>query len=218
MQRHARRNEDLEIPVDWGRRLAALRASAGVDDPAELDVDRVRDVEATIGARIPDPVLALTAAGVPWLADAIGLSLGRFPDHTARAREARAPGDFVGVAASPDGRRIYGFRPGRGDDRIDVFDADRRETNARSIDLWLEEMIEAHGGGRSDPADATPLRARLVRAVLPEGPGERVRHRAWGEGKVLAEDGDGPTRKVKVDFPGQGLKVVQARFLEFLDR
>jgi hypothetical protein len=32
----------------------------------------------------------------------------------------------------------------------------------------------------------------------------------------LAEHGVGPDRKVKVSFPGHGLKTLSARFLEFL--
>lgn len=213
MERHPRRTAPLDIPDGLGTLLASLR---GKTETVELDVDRVRDVEGTVGARIPDPVLAVVAAGLVWLREAVGCELGRFPDFTARAREARAPGDFVGIAASSDGRRIYGFRPGRGDDRIDVFNADTRSTTADSLQAWLEQMHAAHGFGEVQASDE-PLTVRLVRTLVPEGPGQRVRHKVWGIGKVLAEDGEGPTRKVKADFPRLGLKVVQARFLEFLD-
>lgn len=217
MERHARRSADLDIDPQWALRLASLRAEAGVETSGELDVDHVRSVEATIGAGIPDPLLALVAAGVPWLERRLGLALSRFADHTARAREARAPGDFVGVAVSPEGRLIHGFRPGRGDDRIDVFDADRRRTKPRSIEAWLDEVIATCHEGKGGPPGAEPFRPRLVRAALPPGGGQRVRHPKWGEGHVLAEHGEGPTRKVKAEFPGVGLKVVQARFLDFLD-
>jgi hypothetical protein len=215
MQRHPRRSSVLEIDSDWARRLASLRAAAGVDASAELDVDHVRSVEGSIGARIPDPILALAAAGLPWLEQALGFSLARFAEHTSRARNARAPGDFVGIAA--EGRLVHGFRPGRGDRRIDVYDADRREMTQRAIEAWLDALV-ASQLGRSVGAHAVePLEVRLVRTVPTLGAGKRVRHRSWGEGRVLAEHGEGPTRKVKAEFPGLGLKVVQARFLEFIE-
>jgi hypothetical protein len=220
MERHARRSALLDIDPAWGRRLTALRVDANVEVAPELDVDRVRGVEATIGARIPDPILALVATGVPWLESALGLSLARFADHTARARNARAPGDFVGVAASPDGRTVYGFRPGRSPDQIVAYDADRRTMKQRPLERWLTEVIEACRDGRCDLEGLEgleSLQARMIRAALPPGEGQRVRHRTWGEGRVLAEHGEGPTRKVKAEFPGLGLKVVQARFLEFIE-
>jgi hypothetical protein len=214
VDRHLRRSETLEISEALARQLASLRGAS--TQPAELDVDRVRDVEATVGARIPDPVLAALAADIGWLREVLGCELGRLADHTARAREARAPGDLVGIAVSSDGRRIYGFRPGRGDDRIDVFNADTRSTTTTSLSAWLDEMRHAHGPAPTE-ASAQPLVARLVRSLAPEGPGRRVLHKVWGIGRVLAEHGEGPTRKVKADFPKLGLKVVQARFLEFVD-
>jgi hypothetical protein len=215
MERHPRRSASLNVDPEWGLALARLRMDAAVDAAAELDVDHVRSVEATVGARIPDSILALVAARVPWLEQELACCLARFADHTARARDARAPGDFVGIAAS-DRRTFYGFRPGRGEEQIAVYDAERRETTVRSLDRWLAEV--AQKVGRRVVGEASePLHARLVRVVLPPGEGQRVRHRTWGEGRVLAEDGEGPTRKVKAEFPGLGLKVVQARFLEFVE-
>jgi hypothetical protein len=216
MERHARRSAELEVDPAWGRRLAAIRVDADVDTPPSLDVDHVRSVEATIGARIPDAILALVATGAPWLERELGLSLARFADHTARARNARAPGDFVGIGASPDGRTVYGFRPGRADDHIARYDVDRREATTSPMEVWLAEVTGLCGRGSMEVERSEPLRARLVRVALPPGEGRRVRHRSWGEGRVLAEHGEGPTRKVKAEFPGVGLKVVQARFLEFL--
>ena len=217
MERHPRRTVVLDLDPRWALELAVLRAHAGVAAPAELDVDHVRSVEATIGARIPDPILALAAARLPWLQETLGLSLARFADHTARAREARAPGDFVGIAASAAGRSIHGFRPGRGEDRIDVYDVDRRETTHSPIGAWLQDLAQEQHVQCIGADGVDPLCVTLVRTATMTAEGARVRHRAWGEGRVLAEQGEGPTRKVKAEFPGLGLKVVQARFLEFLD-
>ena len=67
------------------------------------------------------------------------------------------------------------------------------------------------------PGEPPVFSPELTR-VLPGGSdGTRVRHKVFGEGRVYVEIGDGPTRKVKVEFPGHGLKLLQARFLEYLD-
>ncbi|MBI5511251.1 MAG: UvrD-helicase domain-containing protein [Deltaproteobacteria bacterium] len=44
--------------------------------------------------------------------------------------------------------------------------------------------------------------------------GSRVHHSTFGEGRVLASDGEGPRRKLTIDFPGVGRKVIVARFVE----
>jgi DNA helicase II / ATP-dependent DNA helicase PcrA len=44
--------------------------------------------------------------------------------------------------------------------------------------------------------------------------GTRVRHSQFGEGKVVACDGQGPNAKLTVQFPAVGLKRVVARFLQ----
>jgi hypothetical protein len=51
------------------------------------------------------------------------------------------------------------------------------------------------------------------RDVFP--PGTRVRHATFGEGKVLASEGEGVRRKLTVRFPElQEPKVIVARFVE----
>jgi DNA helicase-2/ATP-dependent DNA helicase PcrA len=47
--------------------------------------------------------------------------------------------------------------------------------------------------------------------------GGRVRHATFGEGRVVARQGDGPNAKLTVMFPSVGAKVVVARFLETLE-
>jgi DNA helicase-2/ATP-dependent DNA helicase PcrA len=46
--------------------------------------------------------------------------------------------------------------------------------------------------------------------------GARVRHRQFGEGKVISAQGAGPAAKLTVNFPGIGPKVVVARYVEVI--
>lgn len=215
MERHARKAAPLDVPPAIDGLLARWRAASGVTGPAELDVDRVRDVEGTMGTGLPDVLLAMIAAAIPALRDELGLTLGRIAEHSALARARRVRGDFVACGAEPDGSAFYGFLKKTAETHLATFRPDRGRIETVPYLDWLEEQAAADDLDADSP-DAT-LDARLYRDALPEGEGQRVRHPKFGVGRVLAEQGEGPTRRVKAEFPGLGLKVIQARFLEFLD-
>ncbi|PRQ07575.1 hypothetical protein [Enhygromyxa salina] len=214
MERHPRRTEDLVIPAALAQLLGSVRAACGVATPAELDVDRVRDVEAAMGTRLPEPILALLAADLEFLRDGLRMDLGEINGHSAQARESRARGDLVVFGAEPGGHVFHGFLIGAPDDRVAVFNTHGRSLQSFDVTTWLSDRVDQAG---VEPAEAPPLQARLVRAApkLPEG--RRARHHKWGVGRVMTEEGTGPTRKVKIVFPEVGVKAVVARFLEFLD-
>jgi hypothetical protein len=214
VERHPRRTEPVEISDRLATLLGRLRAAAGSDATAELDVDRVRDVEAGVACRLPDPILAIIAARIEPLEDTLSLGLGAIMAHTKRGRDARARGDFIVFGAHPDGHVLHGFVIGASDDQIAVFDAGDRSLSSMHVVAWLEQQAEACG---LEPVDALPLVPRLVRAAKPEPEGPRVRHAKWGVGRVLTDVGKGPQRKVKAAFAEVGIKTINARFVEFLD-
>lgn len=214
MERHLRRSVELEIPPGLAQLLGGLRAAAGVDAPAELDVDRVRDVEAATGTRLPDPVLAIIAAQLPFAGEDLEIGLGQILAHTARARELKARGDLVVFGAGPDGRTLHGFVIGAPDDRVAVLERAGRDLVSYGVVEWLERRAADAGLA---PVSAPPLVASVVRAAKPAPEGRRVRHAKWGIGHLLTEEGSGPNRKVKVAFPERGIKHLAARFLEFLE-
>ncbi len=193
---------DLAPSPRVARALSALRGDAG---PVELDNDRVRSVEAGVGVRLPDDVLACFASGA--LADRCAMTLGSVVGHTGALREAGARGDLIGIGLIEPGVILCVRKSERTLVQFDLHDGSERD---HDLAAWLETLAPG--------ADAPPLHARLV-AFQPESTmaGRRVRHSKFGEGKALREIGTGPTRKVQVDFPGRGLKLLQARFLEFLD-
>lgn len=194
--------------------LGALRAATGSDAPPELDVDRVRDVEAGVGCRLPDPVLAILAANIGPLVDALELGLAQIPRHTRRAGELRVRGDLIVFGVDPDGHVLHGFLIGADDSRISVYDSSDRSLSSHDVVAWLRVQSDSF---RPAASDASPLAPRLVRAAKAEPEGPRVRHAKWGIGRLLTDEGSGDQRKVKVAFPSVGLKTINARFVEFLD-
>ncbi|MCG3171899.1 MAG: ATP-dependent DNA helicase PcrA [Myxococcota bacterium] len=78
---------------------------------------------------------------------------------------------------------------------------------------------------REEPAPAPPLESKVEyepgvrpsRAERRDGgawsPGSRVRHSKYGVGEIHERAGEGPEAKVKVYFPGEGIKTIIARFL-----
>ncbi len=201
--------------------LAALRQHAGVTAPTELDLERVREVEAAVGVHLGDDLLALFAAAIPELERRYRMTLGMVIGHTGALRDRRARGDLIGIGQVnvDEYLCIDKGAPMSRTTRLLRYDASAR--SARSIGLleWLEEELVRVRGDAPPPASvASGDGYRLIQSV-PESTavGRRVRHPKFGDGKALREIGTGPTAKVQVDFPGYGLKLLQARFLEFLE-
>jgi hypothetical protein len=189
--------------------LAALRRRAGVSTPAELELPRVREIETAFAVTLPDDLLAVYASRVPELHRDCGMSLGAVVAHTGALRDAGAPGDLVGVGR--DGRAFVCIAKRAPGSPLVSWEPEEPQ-RPFSLLAFLERRA----------AGAPPGPAELRVVVLPSQPestlsGRRVRHKAFGEGRLLKEIGTGPDRKVQVDFPGRGLKLLQARFLEFLD-
>jgi len=197
--------------------LAKLRHRSGVATARpEIDADRVRDVEIGVVFRFPNDLLALYAADVPFLRDRYELILSRVVAHTGVLHARAARGDLIGLGVQDEHCHICVDKNSHRDDatRLSFYDDQAQSLYAVPLGRWLAEVAVALP---ETPGDAPPFSPELSR-VLPGGsPGTRVRHKVFGEGKVYVEIGDGPTRKVKVDFPKVGLKLLQARFLEYLD-
>lgn len=204
--------------------LAELRLLERVDTAPELEVEAVRDVERGIGLTVPDEVLAIFASFVPRLSESRGFELGRVVAHTGVLRALGARGDLVAVGRERGSERFFCLEKGHttAETGLLVFEAETREgTRKPLLDFLREELADLRRAlpeaPRVDPSLGATFKPRLVRR-LPEGSaGIRVRHKTFGEGFVLRELGTGPGRKVQVDFPGKGLKLLQASFLEYLE-
>lgn len=213
MERHDRRTQPLVLSEPLARLLSALRSVSRSEAPAELDIDHVRAVEATVGCRLPDPVLAILAAKLGPFVETFAIGLGEIPRHTRAAGEARARGDLIVFGVEP-GEVFHGFLIGAEDSRISTY----RRRGAQLSSVEDLEWLRQHSAiWCPEPPSAEPLAVRLVRAPKPEPEGPRVRHKKWGVGQLMTSEGSGERRKIKVAFPSVGLKVLNARFVEFLD-
>jgi hypothetical protein len=211
---------EIEVVPRLAGLLAELRQRAGVTTPTELALERVREVESAIGLHLGDDLLALLAADLPRLRERYRMTLGMIIGHTGALRDRRARGDLIGVGQLS--RDLFlcldKHAPASRHTRLLRYDAGDRTASEVDLIDWLAGEAAAVRGDAPPPTDLPVERYRLAHAV-PESTavGRRVRHPRFGEGRALREIGSGPTAKVQVDFPGIGLKLLQARFLEFLD-
>lgn len=206
----SRAPRDLTISPQLARALAGLRDQQGVDSAPRVNLDRLQDVEAALAVVFADDVLALFAAGVTRL----GTKLEAVVGISGELKAKRIPGDYIGLGEIEPGLYAVlgkGTQPETGS-VIKLVDSDDDEVRSFSV----LEYVRTQGGAQD--GDAGQFRPVLFRPA-PESTtyGKRVVHKVFGEGSLLSEVGNGPTRKCKVDFPGHGLKVLQARFLEFPD-
>jgi hypothetical protein len=201
----------LETPAELAALLGGLRARAGVRDLAEVDLDALFGVETTIAFHFADDMLAVFAARVPRL-DALGVKVGEVIGHCGRLRDLGARGDLIGVAATDS--EMWAIDKRHASHAFTRLVAVTRSGTGETIELL--EFVRRHAG--DDEPGAEPLTAALHRKPpMAEAGGRRVRHAKFGLGRAFSESGVGPNRKVTCDFPGLGLKTIQARFLEFLD-
>jgi hypothetical protein len=209
----------LAIAPGLARALARLRAAAGVTGAPELAIDELRNVELAVGVRFEDDLLAVFAAAAPPLSTVHQMALARVVALTGALREHRVRGDLVGVGRADSTTFLcVDLRSGRspsGTTELVLHDVESGRPHAiLSLAAWIEERA---AGCPDTDAPFAPRVAPAMTESYNAASARRVRHRVFGEGRVLSEHGDGPTRKVKADFPRAGLKLLQARFLEFLD-
>ena len=216
--------EREHVPRDLGpfavtqpvaRVLGELRHRSHLVGTPEIDADRVRAVEIGITFRFPDDLLAVFAAAVPVIAERRAVTVDKVIAHSGELRARSARGDLIGLGEQAPGLKICVSKRDRDQTRLALYDVEAKIV-VESIELasWLDARLEE----LPPCAGAAPAFAPVITRALPGGsPGRRVRHAVFGEGRVFVDNGRGPDRKIKVDFPQHGLKLLCARFVEFLD-
>jgi hypothetical protein len=207
----------LSVPPGLGRALARLRAAAGVTAEPVLAIEEVRNVELAVGMRFADDLLAVMAAATPPLSTPHGLVLAKVVGMTGWLREHRVRGDLIGVGVASAGTFLcVELHPRRGGDGTELVlhDVHTGRQSTVALAAWIDERA---AGCPDTDAPFAPSIAPAMTESYNNPSARRVRHPLFGEGRVLAEFGSGPTRKVKADFARVGLKMLQARFLDFLD-
>lgn len=198
----------------------------------ELDLDKLVEVERTLGCEIPNDVVALFASGTTDLQKDAGFDLARVLERTKAARSRGCPEDLVALGAHPDGIDFYCILRvlPPGDPLLVVaFDCGDRSLTARPLVEWVDARLEIRrdslAAGDNDERVlatklATPAEIAAFQPVLViggEDSGKRgprkVRHPMFGEGEVLSETGTGDSLKLQVQF-ATGTKLLLARVLE----
>lgn len=206
---------DLSVTGALKQTLACMRGDAGVSGRAEVDLDELHSVEEAFAIRFADDLLAIFAAGVPALLQRYRMKLSMVIAHTGELQRRGARGDLVGVGYDERADEFVCVTKSTAETTtLVLFDPDDRSTTRVALLEWLQQRAPAPGPGGPVDEEFAP---KLHREMPGTPSGRRARHKKFGEGRILKEDGTGPTRKVQVAFPNIGMKIVQARFLEFLD-
>lgn len=202
----------LEVPKDLAATLAALCRGAGTRAEGVLDLDTLFAIEVALSYSFADDLLAAFAADVPLLRDTFQFGLSHVIGHCGRLRDARARGDLIGIACTDDVEYAIDKRSGGGEQTIVCCMRPGEPSILERLDLCT---LLLRLGGDGDPGDGAFTAALHRKPAMANVPGQTVTHKVFGRGTAFSEKGDGPTRKVTCDFPGLGLKVIQARFLSF---
>jgi len=194
--------------------LAELRARSAVTTRTEVDLDQLHGVEEAFAVTLADDLLASFAAAVPALIDGYQWKLSMAIGHTGALLRRGGRGDLVGIGCDEQNNVYYCVDKSTDTDTtLIVFDAGSKKTTRVPLLEWLRQHLD----GLPAEAPVPEFKPELVREMPGTPSGRRARHKKFGEGRVLSEKGEGPTRKVQVAFPNIGMKVLHARFLEFLD-
>ena len=106
------------------------------------------------------------------------------------------PPECLAVRARP--RAAAPVRPARGSERGRAAAPQHDEFDQRSP---YDDMPEYDAYGDLEPQDEMAA-------------GAFVEHATFGTGRVLETRGRGDQRKLVIEFPGQGIKTILARFVE----
>ena len=208
----------LTISGDLSSVLASLAARDARQPVGEVDLDQLFAIEVALGFSFPDDILAAYAAPLPSLRASHRFSLADIIGHCGRLREAGLRGDLIGIACEGESEFVIDKRNAEGG-RTVVCQLDQSGQEITRRFEPVEFLCEIAKLDRDNTAlPAVGFAATLHRKPpMARAPGRHVIHAKFGRGTAFSEKGDGPKRKVTCDFPGVGLKVIQARFLRFED-
>lgn len=220
------------------RALVTLRLlEADPLPPVGLPGRAVEALEVELRGVLPDDVLAAFAANTDELGEQAEMDLSEVLDHTRDVHSRGCAKDLIAVGRHPDGLAFYCIeRRTNWEDHpvvLRIFDALDRSTSLQAFGEWLMERVDGcrealQEGDDEDRrrADLEPTQVQIDRfqpRILPaldpaEAAGSQVkatvRHKKFGTGNVLSEQGVGMDRKLEVEFTEVGVKVILARFLD----
>lgn len=204
----------IELSPPLASLLADIASRDGQPLSGHVEIDKLIPVEVTVGHQFADDLLAAFALSSSSLRASHGIGLANVVGHSGRLAASGMRGDLIGIACHGDDEFAIDKRTAAADHTELLRFAGGEKRVAERFSL-LEFLRRVAGNLRTTGA---AFEASLHRpAPMSAAPGRVVEHKVFGRGTAFSEKGDGPTRKVTCDFPGRGLKVIQARFLTFID-
>lgn len=206
-----------------------------IELPTELELELVEAAEHALAASFSDGLLAVFASRVPHLEDAFEMQLVGLAQLSEEARAVGCPAELLAVARQADlfycvprrehpwaATMVTPWHPLDGAEGPRALPRWLRD--APMADLWdVLHELQAVDADQDEPPVAAqveagaPLVPRLVprrATVLQAAP--RVQHPKFGVGRVLKATGEGPDRKLEIDFEGAGVRTILARFVSEL--
>jgi hypothetical protein len=206
-------------------------------EPPELDAELVGSVEIELESSLPDDVLAVFAARVHGLESAWQMSLARVVEHSRAAWAVGCPQTRLAIgreAVSEVFLCVKRHADPKRESILELYDRSNGSTQRQPLAEWLRDRLDfavadlaVHhanaesrvrvGGTECERIETfRPGIATRKVAVADEG-GRRVRHKTFGEGVVVREVAIAPERKIEIEFPAVGRKVLLERFIEYVD-
>ena len=208
----------LRVEPELAALLSSLAGREGRPPSGHVDLDALFAIEVALTHTFNDDLLAALAADLPALRASHGFGLAEIIGHCGRLRDSRLRGDLIGIACDDACEYVLDKRNADAVKTV-VCRLERGGGSTISERLSVAEfLVLAAKQVSPSPNPIEPFAASLHRRPpMANTPGRVVVHKVFGRGTAFSEKGDGPNRKVTCDFPGRGLKVIQARFLTFDD-
>ena len=179
------------------------------DGPPTLRVQEIEAIEEELGVVLPDPALAYIAAGVSVWGDG-PVQLGVIREKTLMVREEARAARFVVIDDDSNGNYIA-VKKGTPKDSDRVYFLDHETGYLLDNPLSLSSAIDSRLEDSGVPPSVTPFRFELVDQPEPVRAAPTVRHPKFGQGTVVADDGE----YVTVTFERDGTKRMKRAFLAF---
>ncbi len=195
--------------------LSSLRAKYRVTTAATLSIDELRAVEQGVGMRFEDDVLAVFAAQIPVLAIDHQMTLRKVLAHTSAFRQQGGLGDWIAVGKQQDAYWLIEMRARSGGSTVlhQTKANGVHDDLATAIKSSVAEFVRVHT--KDCPKVGTLLEASVVRPPPESFQGRWVDHKVFGKGRILATVEGG--RRMRIDFPGKGLKTLDSSYVTVLD-
>ncbi|MGM0558383.1 MAG: hypothetical protein ACQEVA_18505 [Myxococcota bacterium] len=132
----------LDVSEPVRRQIVRIHLLEGTEPELSLDVEAVRQVEAELGVRLPDDILAIMASNSQLFCHRRRIQIELVIDHQRSVEESDGPADVFAVGEQPN---KYGYYVIEEEYEIPPFileyDAGQRSLSPWALENWMERKI-----------------------------------------------------------------------------